>query len=186
MLDAAAELDTWSRVLLVRCPNRRAFLELLSHPAYAPMAPYKFMALEVAPVPVSAEALIPDLRPVVGALLLMAFLAVGWAKVARGRGSSLRLGRSFAATARGRARRSRVPVTGTTATREKRRSAFTAGSLTTMHRRTPRCSWSALGSSSTRTTEPRPEVELPRSTARDKGCPPLTAAPRSKREAPGR
>ena len=42
---------------------RRAFLELLSDPAYAPIEPYKFMALEVALVPVAAEAIVPDLSP---------------------------------------------------------------------------------------------------------------------------
>jgi hypothetical protein len=76
-------LEKWSRVLVVRYPSRRAFLELLADPDYAPIEPYKFMALEVVLVPVTAELLVPDLRVLVGGLLLTGYLAVGWVRSAR-------------------------------------------------------------------------------------------------------
>ena len=78
--------DKWSRVLLVRYPSRRAFLDLVTDPAYAPVAPYKLMALEVVLAPTSSELVIPDVRVVAGALLLTLFLATGWARSARRRG----------------------------------------------------------------------------------------------------
>lgn len=83
VIGGTPELDNWSRVLVVRYPNRRAFLELLSDPAYAPIEPYKFMALQVVLVPVSAESLIPDLRVLAGGLLLAMYLAVGWMRATR-------------------------------------------------------------------------------------------------------
>ncbi|MES2016173.1 MAG: hypothetical protein V4484_06715 [Pseudomonadota bacterium] len=76
-------LDGWSRVLLVRYPNRRAFLQLLSDPAYAPLEPYKMMALEVLLVPTSGDIVLPDLRALCGAALLMLFLLTGWIRSAR-------------------------------------------------------------------------------------------------------
>lgn len=82
-LESNPALDHWSRVLVVRYPSRRAFLELLADPAYAPMEPYKFMALQAVLVPVSAEMLIPDLRLLVGGGLLLLYLAVGWFRAAR-------------------------------------------------------------------------------------------------------
>ena len=82
-LESTPALDHWSRVLVVRYPSRRAFLELLADPAYAPMEPYKFMALQAVLVPVSAEMLIPDLRFVVGGAVLVLYLALGWFRAAR-------------------------------------------------------------------------------------------------------
>jgi hypothetical protein len=40
-------LDGWSRVLLVRYPSRRAFMRLLTHPAFREIEPYKLMALQL-------------------------------------------------------------------------------------------------------------------------------------------
>lgn len=82
-LESNPALDDWSRVLVVRYPSRRAFLELLADPAYAPIEPYKFMALEVVLVPVSADMLIPDLRVLVGGVLLLLYFALGWFRAAR-------------------------------------------------------------------------------------------------------
>jgi hypothetical protein len=78
LLEVPAALDNWSRVLVVRYPSRRAFLSLLADPAYAPYEPYKLMAVETALVPVSRDLMIPDLRWVVGGMLVILFLAVGW------------------------------------------------------------------------------------------------------------
>ena len=75
--------DDWSRVLVVRYPSRRAFLELVADPAYGPIAPYKLMSLDLLLVPTEAELVLPELRLVVGALCLVAFLAVSWARAAR-------------------------------------------------------------------------------------------------------
>ena len=38
---------TWGNMTVVRYPSRRTFLKLISHPAYAPLAPYKFIAVEL-------------------------------------------------------------------------------------------------------------------------------------------
>jgi hypothetical protein len=45
--------------------------------------PYKFLATELNLVPNSGEVVIPDMRLIVGAVLLVVFLTVGWAKAAR-------------------------------------------------------------------------------------------------------
>jgi uncharacterized protein (DUF1330 family) len=75
--------DDWSRVLLVRYPSRRAFLELVTDPAYGPIAPYKFMALDIVLTPTTSELVLPNLWVAAGALLLMVFLATGWFRAAR-------------------------------------------------------------------------------------------------------
>ena len=73
----------WGRVVVCRYPSRRTFLKLLSDPSYAPMEPYKFIALEIDLVPVSGEMVIPDLRLIVGGSLLALFLAINWFRAAR-------------------------------------------------------------------------------------------------------
>ncbi len=83
LIEHAAELDNWSRVLIVRYPSRRAVLELFSSPAYAPFEPYKIMALRVVLTPLDGEIVAADLRWVLGAALLIVFLAVGWLRAAR-------------------------------------------------------------------------------------------------------
>ena len=45
---------TWGNMTVVRYPSRRTFLKLISHPAYAPLAPYKLIAVDLDLVPVSA------------------------------------------------------------------------------------------------------------------------------------
>jgi hypothetical protein len=71
-------LDNWSEVMVVRYRNRKAFLSLLSDPAYAPIMPYKLMASQVYLAPVFGDIVVPDLRWVVGGSLLIVFLLVGW------------------------------------------------------------------------------------------------------------
>jgi hypothetical protein len=71
---------TWGQVTVVRYPNRRTLLKLLSDPAYAPVEPYKFMALELDLVPVSGRIVIPDLRWLLGGGLMIIFLLVGWVR----------------------------------------------------------------------------------------------------------
>ncbi|MFN0155446.1 MAG: hypothetical protein ACKVUT_13820, partial [Gaiella sp.] len=71
LLGHAAPLDDWSRVLVVRYPNRRAFMELITDPAYGPIDPYKLMALDVVLVPMKAELVLPDLRVLAGGAALL-------------------------------------------------------------------------------------------------------------------
>jgi hypothetical protein len=73
----------WGRVAIARYPNRRTFLKLLSDPAYAPMEPYKFIALEIDLVPVAGDMVIPDLRWVVGGGFVVIFLLVGRVRATR-------------------------------------------------------------------------------------------------------
>ena len=68
----------WGELAIARYRNQRTFLKLLAHPDYAPMEPYKFIALEIDLVPVSDGMVIPDLRWVVGAAFAFIFLLAGW------------------------------------------------------------------------------------------------------------
>jgi hypothetical protein len=85
LLEVPAALDGWNRVVMVRYPNRRAFLSLLADPAYAQFEPYKIMALETVLVPVAGDVRVPDLRLVVGAGLSVLFLTVGWVLASLGK-----------------------------------------------------------------------------------------------------
>jgi hypothetical protein len=73
---------TWGNMTVVRYPSRRTFLKLISDPAYAPLAAYKFIAVELDLVPVSSGTIIPDLRWLVGGGFVIVFLLVGWMRVA--------------------------------------------------------------------------------------------------------
>jgi hypothetical protein len=76
-------VDRWDRIVVMRAPNRRAFIEFMADPAYGPTVPYKTAAAELALIPIDAELVLPDLRWAVGALLLIFYLAVGWRRAAR-------------------------------------------------------------------------------------------------------
>jgi len=75
-------LDDWSRLGFIRYPNRRTFFELLTDPQYMKIGHLKFIGMEFILVPTSAELAIPDLRLVVGGVLLMIFLGLGWLRSA--------------------------------------------------------------------------------------------------------
>jgi hypothetical protein len=83
ILEQRSELDDWGRVLLVRYPSRRAFLDLVTSPAYRSVAPYKLMALSVVLTPTTPEILMPELPWLAGALFVVALLATGWVRAAR-------------------------------------------------------------------------------------------------------
>jgi hypothetical protein len=68
---------SWGEAVVARYRNRRTFLKLLSDPSYAPIAPYKLIALEIDLVPVWGKIVIPDLRLVVGVVFVIIFLLVG-------------------------------------------------------------------------------------------------------------
>jgi hypothetical protein len=82
ILEHDPALDDWSRLLLVRYPSRRAFMKLLTDPAYAEIEPYKVMALQVVLTPTAAELVVPNVAWSVAGVLLVVFLAVGWARAA--------------------------------------------------------------------------------------------------------
>ena len=69
---------TWENMTVVRYPSRRTFLKLISHPGYAPLAAYKFIAVELDLVPVSSGTIVTDLRWLVGGGLSIVFLLVVW------------------------------------------------------------------------------------------------------------
>ena len=75
---------TWGNMTVVRYPSRRTFLELISHPAYAPLAPYKFIAVELDLVPVSRGTVVPDLRWLIAGGFVIVFLLVGWVRAVVG------------------------------------------------------------------------------------------------------
>jgi hypothetical protein len=68
----------WDDIIVVRYPSRRTFLKLISHPTYATVAAYKFIAVELDLVPVSGGTIVPDLRWLVGGGLVIVFLLVVW------------------------------------------------------------------------------------------------------------
>jgi len=73
---------TWGNMTVVRYPSRRTFLKLISHPTYARVAAYKFIAVELDLVPVSSGTVVPDLRWLVGGGFAIAFLLLGWLRAA--------------------------------------------------------------------------------------------------------
>jgi hypothetical protein len=73
---------SWGNMTVVRYPSRRTFLKLISHPTYAPLAPYKFIAMELDLVPVSSGTVVPDLRWLVGGGFAIVFLLVVWVRAA--------------------------------------------------------------------------------------------------------
>jgi hypothetical protein len=73
---------TWGNMTVVRYPSRRTFLKLISHPTYARVAAYKFIAVELDLVPVSSGTIIPNLRWLVGAGFAIVFLLVVWIRAA--------------------------------------------------------------------------------------------------------
>jgi hypothetical protein len=75
---------TWGNMTVVRYPSRRTFLKLISHPTYAPLAPYKFIAVELDLVPVSRGTVVPDLRWLVAGGFVIVFLLVGWVRAVVG------------------------------------------------------------------------------------------------------
>ena len=85
----------WDAAKMVRYPNRRTFLQLLSDPSHGPYEPYKFMSMDIDLVPVADDVSvlsgislplqnIPDFRWAFGAALLGTYLAAGWHRAAGG------------------------------------------------------------------------------------------------------
>jgi hypothetical protein len=75
---------TWKNMTVVRYPNRRTFLKLISHPTYARVAAYKFIAVELDLVPVTSRIVIPDLRRLVAGGFVIVFLLIALLRAAAG------------------------------------------------------------------------------------------------------
>lgn len=78
-----ADIDNWSSVLIIRYPSRRAFLDLLSHPEYSKIVPYKAASVLVGLTPMNGDLILPVLSWALGALLLIVFLVVAWLRALR-------------------------------------------------------------------------------------------------------
>lgn len=83
VVESPPVLDNWDRIAVVRYPNRRAFLEMISDPSYAGLEAQKLMAVELILVPFRTDLKLPDPRWPVGMLLLAVFLATGWWRSSR-------------------------------------------------------------------------------------------------------
>lgn len=83
LLGHGGATQRWDRVVVMRAPNRRAFLQFLSDPAYGPLAPYKTAAAQVELIPLSADAVVPDIRLIAVAALVAIFFGAGWLRSAR-------------------------------------------------------------------------------------------------------
>ncbi|MBF7729919.1 hypothetical protein [Pseudomonas sp. N040] len=77
------EVDNWDRVLIVRYPSRRAFLDLVTDPQYQPYVPYKLASVMVALTPMKGDVVLPDSIPGMAAILLILFFAVAWLRALR-------------------------------------------------------------------------------------------------------
>lgn len=75
-------LDGWSEFNINRYRDRRALLELLSDPVYLAVMPYKFAAMKLVNAPTSVRVLMPDPRLLLGAVMLIIYLLVGWVRSA--------------------------------------------------------------------------------------------------------
>jgi uncharacterized protein (DUF1330 family) len=84
VLPYAGNEDNWSRMLVIRYPNRRAFLELVTDPRYATIMPYKLASLELILSPFDGQMVLPDPTLATAVVLLISFLAIGWWRARRG------------------------------------------------------------------------------------------------------
>lgn len=75
LLGFDSALEGWDRIILVRYPSRRSFLDMASDPAYLELAPFKLAAIDLGFVPLDKHFMVPDLRWVVVLLVLAVFLA---------------------------------------------------------------------------------------------------------------
>ena len=74
LLGFEPELEGWDRVLVVRYPTRRAFLDLASDPTYMKVVPFKLAAVDLGFVPLDKEYAIPDLRWLAALMALAIYL----------------------------------------------------------------------------------------------------------------
>jgi len=76
LVNTASAADGWHRVAVMRFPSRRAFFAWASDPEFGRLFAYKYAAVEIALVPATAEFMLPDLRLLLGAVLMIFYLLV--------------------------------------------------------------------------------------------------------------
>jgi len=76
-------LDNWDRVLVIRYPGRRTFLDLVTDPRYLEVMPYRLSSAEVVLTPVSGQVVMPDARWIAGAAGLANLVLAGWIRTVR-------------------------------------------------------------------------------------------------------
>ncbi len=81
----ADSASQWTRVVVMRAPSRRAFIEFMADPVFGAMSAYKHAAMDVVLIPVNSEMVIPDLRWMVGGLLLVVYLLILLGRANQGR-----------------------------------------------------------------------------------------------------
>lgn len=74
LISHAPDVDNWDRVAVMRFPSRRAFFKWAADPTFGRLFAYKYAAVEIALVPTTAELLLPDLRLLLGAMLVIIYL----------------------------------------------------------------------------------------------------------------
>ena len=77
------DADNWSRIVVMRYPDRRNVLAMYCSPEYLPLFPYKMASLKMNLVPTSGEMVLADLRILLGGLFLVLFFAVSWVRALR-------------------------------------------------------------------------------------------------------
>jgi hypothetical protein len=83
LLGYQTELEGWDRVLLVRYPSRRAFLDMASDATYMTVVPYKLAAIDLGFVPLDKQYTVPNLRWIVAIMGIGIFLAAVWPGLSR-------------------------------------------------------------------------------------------------------
>ncbi len=83
LLASDTGLEQLDRVVVMRAPSRRAFIEFMADPAYGPTVPIKHAATDVILIPIDSDMVIPDLRWIVGGLLLIFYLLIRWRRAER-------------------------------------------------------------------------------------------------------
>ena len=78
-----AGLDDWNRTLVVRYPERRAFMQLITNPEYIKVLPYKLMSVKVVLTPTVREIAVPEITWALGAIFLIVWLLVAWRRAVR-------------------------------------------------------------------------------------------------------
>lgn len=74
LISHAPDVDNWDRVAVMRFPSRRSFFEWAADPTFGRLFAYKYAAVEIALVPTSADLLLPDLRLLLGLVLVIIYL----------------------------------------------------------------------------------------------------------------
>ena len=76
LLGYESELEGWDRVMLVRYPSRRAFLDMASEEDYLAVVPFKIAAIDLGFVPLDKIYQLPDLRWIVALVGIALLLGV--------------------------------------------------------------------------------------------------------------